>query len=398
MAGSISARGQYKLATLYEFTLNQGSFPGPLLFDSNGNLYGTTNGGGADHYGTAFEFSPSTQTLTTFVNFDITNGSQPNTSLVMDSMGNLYGMTEENSLGESELFELSAGTRAFSIPAVLQQPVNGLLPNGNLMIDAAGNIYGTAQVGGYNNLGTVFEISPGTGAANVLASFNLTDGERPSGGVVADAQGDLFGATNEGGPNRDGVVFEVPAGSHTPITLAAFNGANGKDSTSGLVMDSHGNLYGATPEGGDLTLNGGNGDGVVFEVAAGSSAISVLATFEGSNGAEPQSSLLIDSNGNLFGTTVASGADGRGTVFEIPAGTDSLLTLVNFDGHNGSGPEGSLIEDGDGNLYGTTTGNQDFQTGKNYTATIFELSLPEPTSLQWLIAAASLLRRRKRRQ
>ena len=103
------------------------------------------------------------------------------------------------------------------------------------------------------------------------------------------------------------------------------------------------------------SLGGQGGDGTVFEVAAGSGIVTTLASFDGSNGAAPEASLVEDGNGNLFGTTFEGGAHGDGTVFEVKAGSDSITTLASFDGTNGAGSNAGLIEDGSGNLFGTTT-------------------------------------------
>ena len=194
------------------------------------------------------------------------------------------------------------------------------------MADANGDLFGTTAGGGANGDGTVFEIAKtSSGYASTpttLVSFNGSDGGDPSGALIADANGDLFGTTGEGGENGDGTVFEIAKTSSgyasTPTILVSFNGSDGADPTGGLIMDANGDLFGTTDGGGT------NGDGTVFEIAKSSSGYAstptTLVSFNGSDGAAPIENLIADANGNLFGTTSGGGANDDGTVFEI---TDS---------------------------------------------------------------------------
>ena len=194
----------------------------------------------------------------------------------------------------------------------------------------------------------MFEVQAGSGTITTLASFNLSNGANPDARLVEDSSGNLFGTTYMGGANGDGTVFEVQAGSGTITTLASFNGTNGQWSEAGLVEDSSGNLFGTTQ------YSGANGEGTVFEVQAGSGTITTLASFNGTNGAGPEAGLVKDSGGNLFGTTVAGGANGDGTVFEVQAGSGTITTLASFNGTNGANPYAGLVEDSSGNFFGTT--------------------------------------------
>jgi uncharacterized repeat protein (TIGR03803 family) len=159
----------------------------------------------------------------------------------------------------------------------------------------------------------VFEIKAGSGAVTTLATFNGANGDEPFAGLIADAAGNLFGTTELGGANNDGTVFEIKAGSGAVTTLATFNGTYG--SAAGLIADAAGDLYGTT-------VGGTHGYGAtVFEIKAGSGAVTTLATFNYANGASPNGSLIADAAGNLFGTTAHGGANNDGTVFEIKAGS-----------------------------------------------------------------------------
>ncbi len=164
--------------------------------------------------------------------------------------------------------------------------------------------------------------------------------------------------------------------------MANFSNTNGQAPESRVVLDSNGNMYGTTPVGGLA------GDGTVFEVPAGTNSITTLVSFTGSNGAYPYGGgLFIDADGNLFGTTSSGGANSRGTVFEVAAGTHLFSTIFSFNGTNGSNPYGILMEDANGNFFGTTrTG------GSNNDGTVFELSpVPEPSDFVLGLGAACAL-------
>ncbi len=194
-------------------------------------------------------------------------------------------------------------------------------------------------------------------AVTTLASFNLTNGASSYGGLIADADGNLFGTTSLGGTNGLGTVFQMAKTStgYGPVTtLASFTGSDGAKPFAGLIADASGNLFGTTIEGGT------NNSGTVFQIAktgTGYGAITTLASFTGSNGATPYAALVADADGNLFGTTSVGGANNKGTVFEIAktgAGYGAVTTLVSFTGSDGATSAGSLIADAAGNLFGTT--------------------------------------------
>ncbi len=160
------------------------------------------------------------------------------------------------------------------------------------------------------------------------------------GSLVRDTSGNLFGTTASGGASRDGTVFELAAGSGIITTLASFNGTNGANPVASLVWDSSGNLFGTTWGG------GASGDGTVFELAAGSGTITTLASFNWTNGANPQAGLVQDSSGNLFGTTAHGGASGDGTVFEVSF-TPSITSVSSSTNPFGSRSERDVHSDGD---------------------------------------------------
>ncbi len=178
-----------------------------------------------------------------------------------------------------------------------------------------------------------------------------------------DSSGDLFGATINGGAFGLGVVYEVAVGSNTITPLASFNGTNGSAIWGGLALDPADNLFGTSSGGGS------SGDGTIFEIAQGSNTITTLANFNGSDGANPFAGLTEDASGDFFGVAAAGGSSGDGTVFELANGSSTITTLASFNGTgNGLNPQGALVEDSSGNLFGTADGGGAFGDG-----TLFEL-------------------------
>jgi uncharacterized repeat protein (TIGR03803 family) len=340
--------------------------------------------------------------------------------LIADAAGDLFGTSFEGGPnGGGYVFEIAKTASGYASVSILVsfngadfQNAHGASPQSSLIADAAGDLFGTTRYGGSisgavgQGDGTVFEIAKTAGGyaatPTILVSFNGADGLDPTSGLIADAAGDLFGTTGSGGPNDDGVVFEIAktAGGYatTPTILGAFDGSNGRTPLAGgniiypvsgavpsgaLIADAAGDLFGTTAYGGsssgDATQGGpvALGDGTVFEIAktAGGYAATptVLVSFTGANGSEPANGLIADAAGDLFGTTLFGGANGDGVVFEIvktAGGYASTPTvLASFNGADGTGPSGGLIADASGNLYGTTS-----QGGPNNEGVVFEIA------------------------
>ena len=384
------------LTTLVNFNGTNGLFPyAGLIADDGGDLFGTTHSGGTSTTGTVFEIvNTSTGYATTptiLLNFNGTNGQYPVAGLIADAAGDLVGTAQTGgAYGYGTVFEIAnTGTGYATTPAILLSfnGANGADPAAGLIADPAGDLFGTTYYGGESGAGVVFEIAnTGTGYASTpttLVSFNFTNGNYPSAGLIADAAGDLFGTTYLGGASyvagrsiygSDGTVFEIANTStgyaSTPTTLVSFNDTNGANPDAGLIADAAGDLFGTTYAG------GANSDGTVFEIAnTGSgyaSTPTILLNFNGTNGAIPDAGLIADAAGNLFGTTSAGGASSDGTVFEIAntgtgyAGTPTIL--LSFNGTNGANPQAGLTADAAGDLFGTTSG------GASGGGTAFELT------------------------
>jgi uncharacterized repeat protein (TIGR03803 family) len=335
-----------------------------VIEDSQGNVFGTTAIGGANGDGSVFEVAAGSGIVTTLASFNGTNGAVPLGGLIEDSLGNLFGTTEQGGTGANPggtVFEVAAGTGTITTLATFTV-ATGDGPAGGVIQNSGGILFGTTEFDGPGGHGTVFEVNDGT--IITLASFNGANGSDSNSGVIQDSNGNLFGTTSSGGANNDGTVFEVAAGSGAITTLASFNGTNGAVPLGGVIEDSGGNLFGTV-------AGGANSDGTVFEVVAGSGAITTLATFNGTNGAGPSGGVIEDSSGNLFGTTQGGGANAAGTVFEVPAGSGTITTLASFNGANGSDSSTGVIQDSSGNLFGTTESG-----GANGDGTIFELAIP----------------------
>jgi uncharacterized repeat protein (TIGR03803 family) len=318
-------------------------------------------------------------------NNDGTDGVSPWAGLIFDAAGNLYGTARiGGAYTQGMVFELIPAAGGTWTEKVLHNfdGTDGGNPTAGLILDTAGNLYGTTVVGGTYGHGTVFELSPaagGTWTEQVLYSFNSngTDGVLPAAGLIFDAAGNLYGTTSAGGSYSGGTVFELtPAagGTWTEKVLYSFgNDADGATPYAGLIFDAAGNLYGTTFYGG-----GTYALGTVFELtpaAGGTWTEKVLHSFtgNGTDGANLSAGLIFDAAGNLYGTTTDGGTIGGGTAFELtPAagGTWTESMLHNFgNGTDASMPRGALIFDAAGNLYGASSGG-----GAQNAGTVFELT------------------------
>jgi uncharacterized repeat protein (TIGR03803 family) len=355
------------------FNTTQGSGPrSGLIQDSSGNYYGTTGQGGSYGYGTVYEIAAGTNTITTLASFNGANGRQPFANLVLDTHGNLFGVTQyggaygsnNNGLGDGTVFEVAANSNTITTIDSFNN-ANGYIPT-NLVIDGHDNLFGTTYLGGANSQGAVFEVAAGSNAITTLASFDWTHGAYASFGnsLLVDSNGNLYGTTSSGCASGAGTLFEVAANSNTITTIASFN-----TSPSGITIDSHGNIFGTTSSGGTGPYGG---YGTLFEVVAGSNIVTTLASFTGSNGINPNGGVIVDGNGNLFGVTTVGGSNNLGTVFELPAGSNTITALASFNSSNGGYSTSSLFSDSAGNLIGTTPA-----AGAANSGTVFSIHVPQ---------------------
>jgi hypothetical protein len=438
---AVPASAEWKEKVLYSFQgIPDGALPiGGVVFDKQGNLYGATQGGGSDscrsanQCGTVFQLArpakqgdPWTETVLYVFKGNASNdGATPFGGLVIDNVGNLYGTTGYGGTGDCTLlgsklgcgtvFELSppateggawTETILYSFPTAKQ----GYVPNGNLVFDSEGNLYGATTYGGGKgttcdsfyggNCGTVFELSPpktkgGKWAEKVLHAFaGGTDGANPNGGLVLDGKRDVYGTTYMGGDQSGecrsggcGTVFELKpptnnkSGAWAETVLHRFRGSpDGGGPMSGLVFNAKGGLYATTQGGGE----GSDAEGTVFSLAPnanGSWSERLLYTFQdGDDGAQPRAAVVFDAKGNIYGTaSIGGGPDFAGTVFRLkksPAGGRAFAVLYSFKGvKNGDGafPAGDIVLSA-GRIFGTTEVGGTGQSCEGGCGSVFEVS------------------------
>lgn len=306
---------------------------GPLLslviFDSVGNLYGTTESGGANGAGTVFELSPvgTSWTENVLYNFcsaaNCADGGGPAAGLIFDPAGNLYGtfLASGDSASSATVFELSPSDGGWTEQVIYEAGASEF----GLTMDDSGNVYGTTGAIGYFDYGTVFELSPnGSGGWNPTVIHTFAgypkDGWNPVGNPVLDQAGNLYGTTNGGGPKGHGTVYKLSPneGGWTEEILPAFRECivDGCTPVAGVVLDADGNIYGTTQGGSD-----GYAMGTVYELVApvgkGKYKEVPLWSFTGTDGSYPMASLILDRAGNLYGTTYQGGSSNAGVVFEV---------------------------------------------------------------------------------
>ena len=382
MAASLAACLMALLATqslhaqtydqLYSFKGSpDGAFPySGVIRDSEGNLYGTSPGGGIAFEcgklpcGVVFKLDSAGKetVLYTFCSqSNCSDGYSPSGGLFRDAEGNFFGSTEfGGAYGYGTIFKLSRTGKETVLYSFCSHPtscLDGAYPNGELIHDAEGNLYGTTHSGGAFNWGTVFKLSK-TGKETVLYSFcsagNCADGSQPNWGVIQDAEGNLYGTTNEGGVEGEfGTVFKLSKTGKESVLHSFTGGVDGGGSLGGLIQDLKGNLYGTSWGG------GADGHGNVFKLSRkqnGQWKETVLYSFAKPDGYYPSSGLIQDANRNLYGTTslgggTGCGGGGCGVVFKLSsAGKETVLH--SFTGTDGDNPGGGLVQDAAGNLYG----------------------------------------------
>ncbi len=348
----VSQTGQESV--LYSFPAAAGGTgPAGVIRDSAGTLYGVTAQGGSANLGTVYKLDAAGNETVLHNFLGGIDGSHPNAGLVSDAAGNLYGTTLFGGIGNvGVVYKVDANGHQTVLYSFTGPYPDGSLPNAGLTLDAAGNLYGTTNRGGtHSDGGTIFKIDP-SGNETVLYEFGLgSGGEWPYSGVTFDSAGNLYGTTSAGGVSGSistGTVYQLsPSGQYT--VLYSFTGqADGGAPYAGVILDSAGNLYGTTQFGGSV-----NNRGVVYEVdPAGHET--VLYTFSGGNdGGNPMSGVIRDAAGNLYGTTFKGGSADAGVVYKLNSSGQQTI-LYTFTGLDGDLPSSGVIADRAGNLYGTT--------------------------------------------
>jgi uncharacterized repeat protein (TIGR03803 family) len=410
--------GTFTVLHAFNFATDGGSSMAALMQATDGNFYGTTQGGGASSGGTIFSITSGGTFAVVHPLNPATDGAVSQAPLIQGTDGHLYGTA--NSSGPSgcgTVFGLTlpstfAVVHAFNgpvdgcgsgaavlegtdlnlyVPTVSNVPVNvgavlqmnlagssvtvlhsftsgadGVVPMSDLIQATDGNFYGTTPAGGTSGVGTIYKVTPG-GTLTILHTFQggPADGSVPAAALIQATDGNFYGTTQSGGANFCGTIFKMtPAGTVSLLhSLSAPLDGCGPQAT--LIQATDGNFYGTATNAGQF------GNGTVFKVTP-AGTYTVLYNFAGGgmDGSFPISPLLQAADGDFYGTTPSGGASGAGTIFKMtPGGT---LTVVHeFAGGQleGGSPRGALIQGSDGNLYGTTRNGGDFNAGTAFKMT-----------------------------
>jgi uncharacterized repeat protein (TIGR03803 family) len=373
---SMTAQASEKV--LLSFNQAQGANPqSALIADSDGNLYGTTSLGGKNNCGVVFELSPSAgkwveTVLYSFNGCDEPETMVPNGPLTFDNSGNLYGVLQDFVGNSGWVFELSrTGAGTWSESIVHSFTTSEGLPNPLLTLDSAGNLYGSTQINTAKFEGEVFELSPqsnGSWKETILYSFPAPDGVGiPEAGVIFDSKGNLYGPTfiSVGGTSENGAIYELSPQSSGPwqfTLIYNFTSSNGGQIYSPPVFDSKGNLYGTA------AIAGAEHDGEVFELIPNSNGpwkektIHLFSSGKDGYYPVPVGAAAFDSSGNLYGVTTYGGTGCSqnlcGLVYKLSPDSDGdwkETVLHTFESaQDGSQPKASVLLDSSGNIYGTT--------------------------------------------
>ena len=365
-AGAVALPAQ-TLTTLFSFDGTGGAQPyGGLVQASNGEFYGTTQYGGANHDGTVFKITPD-GTLTTLYSFcslfGCADGNLPRAGLIQGTDGDFYGTTQYGgAFDRGTVFKITQSGTLTTLHTFGSTDGDGATPIGGLVQGIDGDFHGTTQSGGAYQDGTVFKITP-SGTLTILHSFDGPDGYWPEAGLVQAINGDFYGTTYYGGANvcgglGCGTVFRItPNGVLT--TLHSFDQTDGAYPLAALAQATNGELYGTTEYGGAYAYYG-----TVFKMTP-SGTLTTLHSFNQTDGSYPEAGLLQATNGDFYGTTVEGGTSsyckagyGCGTMFQITQ-SGTLTTIYNFCSltgcTDGDYPFGGLTQDTNGMLYGTTS-------------------------------------------
>ncbi|PBQ33362.1 hypothetical protein CNR22_16775 [Sphingobacteriaceae bacterium] len=356
----------------FNFAGNPGSNPqyAKLLEAANGKLYGMTNTGGLNNVGVIFEYDTATNAYTRKIDFISTNGANPKGSLIQAANGKLYGMTQLGGAGNfGVIFEYDIATNTQSVLVSFTGSVGitlGSSPMGSLYQPdpTVTKLYGMTRTGGANNLGVLFEYDYGTGTYTNKVSFTgstgLSQGALPFGSLIKAVSASssttaLYGLASAGGTNNIGVLFEYDYANNTYTKKIDFSTTLGSNPQGSLLLASNGRLYGTT------VSNGGSTGGVIFDYVISSNTLTKLTDLTigtGNIGGASQGDLLEATNGKIYGLTRFGGSTNAGVIFEydiaIPA-SPVYTKKADFSTANGSLPFGSLIQVSTGKLYGFTS-------------------------------------------
>ena len=360
MSATMASAGKYKI--IHNFTGGaDGAVPGYTLApDGKGNFIGTANQGGANGDGTVFRLEQNTKWHVRTL-YDLTDSDgQPGWGVALYKGGiytiGSYASVMGGPCGSALQLNKASGAAPELSEVLMRTYVKSEegCPTGNLVFDGAGNVYGVTQNGGANGWGSIIELSPTKSGWNetILYSFRgQDDGGAPYSEMVMDAKGNLYGTASACASGCFGTVFELSPSQAgwTYSVLHTFTGGNdGGQPVAALTFDAEGNLFGATAS------FGANGGGTVFELSGAKRTFDVLYSLSGSDG--PVAALVLDTVGSIYGTNFMDGANGYGSVFKLSKAVHGwhYKDLHDFTGGSDGGyPGGGVVLDASGTLYGT---------------------------------------------
>ena len=377
LMGATSNGGTQGKGTLFSIRTNAASFAvvrafsdwgknpsGNLVRGNDGNYYGMTFSGGTFGFGTIFRITP-TGSLTILRHLNsLTDGANPFGSLTLGVDGNFYGLTSSGGTNSYGVIFKITSAGVFSVLRHLSITADGGNPQGNLVAGTDGNFYGITRRGGSSGFGTIFKITPAGIYTVIKTLINATDGGTCYGSLANSPDGNFYGITSTGGTFSNGTIFKVtPAGIYTVLRHMK-SATDGVSNANSLVSSSDGFLYGVCYFGGTF------GQGTIFKINRTTSAFTVLRNMSFlADGSNPRASLIVGSDGNLYGTNSAGGASGGGTIFKISTtGTFTVLRSL-VVATDGGKPAGALFRGTDGSYYGMNNDG-----GSNLYGTIFKIS------------------------
>jgi uncharacterized repeat protein (TIGR03803 family) len=339
---------------LHSFFSGDASNPNAgVVFGKKNNLFGLTPLGGDFNEGAIYEVGPAGNEQVLYSFTDSKDGGDPQGTLAVDTAGNLYGSTcLDGAHKAGTVFKLST-SNTFSVVYAFKGGKDGSCPTGGMVFDKLGNLYGTSFSGGASNAGTIFKLTP-SGTHTVVYSFKGgADGSEPNGSLAITPTDTLYGTTSSGGSFGFGTLFELsPSNVHT-VKWSFSGGTDGSSPNGGLVL--YKGVYFGT------TIGGGTGGaGIVYGWApTHPNGLGIYWAFTGgADGGNPDAGVVSDKKGNLYGTTSEGGSSFLGTVFQLQIAvapiTETVLHNFGLD-PDGQFPRGGVVLDKSGNLYGTTS-------------------------------------------
>ena len=394
LALALPAYGQLNLQVLHSFSGGPGGqqpYAG-FVQGPNGMLLGTTYQGGTNNAGVVFRVNldgSSTTPVFSFQGSNLNPGGLANPSgLVLGADGALYGVTGAGSAGYGDVFRINDDGTGYTVLYTFGPSFGGpYSPSAGLVQGTDGSLFGTTQFGGLAGKGAIFKVSTnGTGFTTLHAFGVGADGQSPQAPLLIGIDGALYGTTAGGGTGGLGTIFKLAADGSAETVLHSFaaEAADGQSPyTAGLVQGSDGTLYGTTQQGG-ITANGTNsGFGTVFSLKPDGTGYRIIHNFAGTSedGQYPNSSLLLGSDGVLYGVTEYGGSNNAGVVFRLNIDGSGYQILYQFGSSPADGryPAASLFQTRDGGLFGTTKFG-----GANNFGTIFRLA-PAPPVISSLV-------------